>query len=164
LQRGNPVAACFFDPGGTPRDDAESADASPDTQNGGSDDRQHADHVNLQSGRYIFRQLSGYLSHGCGGVNFSLDNLIMTVGAFLAVGANSFIARLLGAKQDKKARKFFQQLFSRQLSRDCWSRCSGLFSWTRWSEASAQPKISFNTARITPAMFCWRRRLWLRAL
>jgi putative MATE family efflux protein len=37
------------------------------------------------------------------GINFSLDNLIMTAGSFLAVGANSYIARLLGAKDDKKA-------------------------------------------------------------
>ncbi|HAL74234.1 MAG TPA: MATE family efflux transporter [Clostridiales bacterium] len=51
------------------------------------------------------------------GVNFSLDNLIMTVGSFLAVGANSFIARLLGAKQDRKASQvlsttFFTAIFS----------------------------------------------------
>jgi len=45
------------------------------------------------------------------GVNFSLDNLIMTVGAFLAVGANSFIARLLGAKQDKKASQVLSTTF-----------------------------------------------------
>ncbi|MGI6326469.1 MAG: MATE family efflux transporter [Saccharofermentanales bacterium] len=45
------------------------------------------------------------------GVNFSLDNLIMTAGSFLAVGANSFIARLLGAKQDKKAAQVLSTAF-----------------------------------------------------
>lgn len=45
------------------------------------------------------------------GVNFSLDNLIMTAGSFLAVGANSFIARLLGAKQDKKASQVLSTTF-----------------------------------------------------
>ena len=45
------------------------------------------------------------------GVNFSLDNLVMTVGAFLAVGANSFIARLLGAKQDQKASQVLSTTF-----------------------------------------------------
>ena len=37
------------------------------------------------------------------GVNFALDNLIMTAGSFLAVGANSYIARLLGARDDLRA-------------------------------------------------------------
>lgn len=51
------------------------------------------------------------------GVNFSLDNLIMTVGSFLAVGANSFVARLLGAKKDKMASQvlstsFFTAIFA----------------------------------------------------
>ncbi len=37
------------------------------------------------------------------GINMGLDNLIMTLGAFLGMGANSFIARLLGAREDKKS-------------------------------------------------------------
>ena len=45
------------------------------------------------------------------GVNFSLDNLIMTAGAFLAFGANSYIARLLGAKNDKKASQVLSTAF-----------------------------------------------------
>ena len=45
------------------------------------------------------------------GVNFSLDNLIMTAGAFLAIGANSYIARLLGAKNDKKASQVLSTAF-----------------------------------------------------
>ena len=36
-------------------------------------------------------------------VNSSLDQLIMMTGSLLAVGANSFIARLLGQGNDKKA-------------------------------------------------------------
>jgi putative MATE family efflux protein len=45
------------------------------------------------------------------GVNFSLDNLIMTAGSFLAVGANSYIARLLGARDDKKASQVLSTAF-----------------------------------------------------
>jgi putative MATE family efflux protein len=45
------------------------------------------------------------------GVNFSLDNLIMTAGSFLAVGANSYIARLLGAREDKKASQVLSTSF-----------------------------------------------------
>lgn len=37
------------------------------------------------------------------GVNASIDQIIMMGGSFLAIGANSFIARLLGARQNKKA-------------------------------------------------------------
>lgn len=37
------------------------------------------------------------------GVNMSIDQIIMMGGSFLAIGANSYIARLLGAKQNKKA-------------------------------------------------------------
>ncbi len=36
-------------------------------------------------------------------VNSSLDQLIMMAGSLVAVGANSFIARLLGAKEEEKA-------------------------------------------------------------
>ena len=37
------------------------------------------------------------------GVNVSIDNIIMMAGSFLAVGANSYIARLLGAKKEDEA-------------------------------------------------------------
>ena len=37
------------------------------------------------------------------GVNSSIDNAIMMAGSFLAIGANSYISRLLGAKNEKKA-------------------------------------------------------------
>ena len=36
-------------------------------------------------------------------VNTSLDQLIMMTGSMLAMGANSYIARLLGAEEEKKA-------------------------------------------------------------
>ena len=45
------------------------------------------------------------------GVNFSLDMLIMTAGSFLAVGANSYIARLLGARQDRTASQVLSTAF-----------------------------------------------------
>ena len=50
------------------------------------------------------------------GVNFSIDQAIMMVGSFLAIGSNSYISRLLGAKNNDKASKtlstaFFTALF-----------------------------------------------------
>ena len=40
-------------------------------------------------------------------VNSSLDMFIMMAGSFVAIGANSYIARLLGAKNEAKASKVF---------------------------------------------------------
>jgi len=44
-------------------------------------------------------------------VNASLDQLIMMCGSMLAVGANSYIARLLGAGHDKKASQVLSTAF-----------------------------------------------------
>lgn len=44
-------------------------------------------------------------------VNSSLDQIIMMAGSMLAVGANSYIARLLGAKQDEKASQVLSTAF-----------------------------------------------------
>ena len=38
-------------------------------------------------------------------VNSSLDQIIMMAGSMLAIGANSYIARLLGAKREDEANK-----------------------------------------------------------
>ena len=38
-------------------------------------------------------------------VNGSLDQIIMMAGSMLAIGANSFIARLLGAREEEKANR-----------------------------------------------------------
>lgn len=45
------------------------------------------------------------------GVNSVLDNIIMMMGSFLAVGANSYIARLLGAKENDKAERVLSTVF-----------------------------------------------------
>ena len=45
------------------------------------------------------------------GVNASLDQLIMMCGSMLAVGANSYIARLLGEGKDKKASQVLSTAF-----------------------------------------------------
>ena len=45
------------------------------------------------------------------GVNTALDQLIMMCGSMLAVGANSFIARLLGGNQEKKASQVLSTAF-----------------------------------------------------
>ena len=44
-------------------------------------------------------------------VNSSLDQLIMMTGSLLAVGANSFIARLLGKGDDRKASQVLSTAF-----------------------------------------------------
>ena len=44
-------------------------------------------------------------------VNSSLDQLIMMCGSMLAVGANSYIARLLGQNDDKKASQVLSTAF-----------------------------------------------------
>jgi Na+-driven multidrug efflux pump len=44
-------------------------------------------------------------------VNTSLDQIIMMAGSLLAVGANSYIARLLGAKDEKKASQVLSTAF-----------------------------------------------------
>lgn len=45
-------------------------------------------------------------------VNSSLDQLIMMTGSLFAVGANSYIARLLGSNQDKKASQVLSTAFT----------------------------------------------------
>lgn len=44
-------------------------------------------------------------------VNASLDQIIMMAGSMLAVGANSFIARLLGAREEEKASRVLSTAF-----------------------------------------------------
>jgi len=53
----------------------------------------------------------GVTATGAVGINSSLDNLIMMAGSFLAVGSNSYIARLLGAHKDKKASQTLSTAF-----------------------------------------------------
>ncbi len=81
------------------------------------------------------------------GVNFSLNNLIMTAGSFLAVGANSFIARLLGAKQDKKAAQVLSTAFFTALFMGLLAMAAGLCSLNRVGSfvGHVQP---YNTAWI----------------
>lgn len=45
------------------------------------------------------------------GVNMSIDQTIMMAGSFLAIGSNSFIARLLGGKQNDKASRTLSTAF-----------------------------------------------------
>lgn len=45
------------------------------------------------------------------GINASLENIIMMAGSFLAMGAASYISRLLGAKDDKKASQTLSTAF-----------------------------------------------------
>ncbi len=45
------------------------------------------------------------------GVNMSIDQTIMMAGSFLAIGSNSYISRLLGAKQNKKASQTLSMAF-----------------------------------------------------
>lgn len=58
-----------------------------------------------------FVSFLGTAATGAVGVNASLENFIMMAGSFLAIGANSYIARLLGAKQEKKASQVLSTSF-----------------------------------------------------
>ena len=53
----------------------------------------------------------GTSATGAVGVNFSLEQIIMMAGSFLAVGANSYIARLLGAGEKDKAAQVLSTAF-----------------------------------------------------
>ena len=44
-------------------------------------------------------------------VNASLDQIIMMAGSLLAIGANSYVARLLGAEDDEKASRVLSTAF-----------------------------------------------------
>lgn len=62
----------------------------------------------------------GTSATGAVGVNYSLEQLIMMAGSFLAIGSNSYIARLLGARENEKASRvlstaFFTALFTGSL-------------------------------------------------
>ena len=71
-------------------------------------------------------------------VNASLDQIIMMAGSMLAVGAASYISRLLGAKKDEKASRVlstaFFLAFSRKVSPSSSTSISGQTSpWlTSW--------------------------------
>lgn len=45
------------------------------------------------------------------GVNFTIDQIIMMAGSFIAVGSNSYIARLLGAGKNEKASQILSTAF-----------------------------------------------------
>jgi putative MATE family efflux protein len=53
----------------------------------------------------------GTSATGAVGVNYSLEQIIMMAGSFLAIGANSYIARLLGAREDEKASRVLSTAF-----------------------------------------------------
>lgn len=53
----------------------------------------------------------GIEAMGAIGINVTIDNIIMMAGSFLALGANSYIARLLGADNNKKAANVLSTAF-----------------------------------------------------
>jgi putative MATE family efflux protein len=53
----------------------------------------------------------GIEATGAVGVNASLQSFIQMAGSFLAIGANSYIARLLGAKRDEQATRVLSTAF-----------------------------------------------------
>lgn len=59
---------------------------------------------------FFVSQLGTYAT-GAVGVNMAIDNIIMMFGFLLAVGAASFTARLLGAKQDQRATRVLSTCF-----------------------------------------------------
>lgn len=59
---------------------------------------------------YFVSQLGTYAT-GAVGINFSIDNVIMMNGTFLAAGASSYMSRLLGAKKRELANRVLSTAF-----------------------------------------------------
>lgn len=59
---------------------------------------------------YFVSTLGTYAT-GAVGINSSIDNIIMMAGSFLAIGANSYIARLLGARRTEHASSVLSTAF-----------------------------------------------------
>lgn len=93
-------------------------------------------------------------------VNASLDQIIMMAGSMLAVGANSYIARLLGARDDEKAGQVLSTAFSwpwaSARSSCCWGSASCAPCSGCWGP---RPPVS-STPWTTPPMCCWWLPLW----
>ena len=98
-------------------------------------------------------------------VNASLDQVIMMAGSMLAVGANSYIARLLGEGDEKRASQVLSTAFFLAgglgilLMLGAASR-----SWLPWCGCWAQlPPVS-SIPLTMPLMSCMRPPLWQPAL
>jgi len=76
----------------------------------------------------LFVSQLGTDATGAVGVNGSIDLIIMMAGSLLAVGAASLTSRLLGAKQDERAREVLSTCFILSMDTKCLCRpdCAGL--------------------------------------
>ena len=97
-------------------------------------------------------------------VNSSLDQLIMMAGSLLAIGANSYIARLLGQGNDKKASQVLSTAFFLAFGLGALVMVGGLTFMTPWCVCWALPPPASNIPLTMPPMCCLPHLLWPPAL
>ncbi len=93
-------------------------------------------------------------------VNSSLDQIIMMAGSMLALGANSFIARLLGAKDEKKAARVLSTAFFIAAAFGSVIMVLTSYSWSRWFDCWVQQPPANNMPLSMQPMCCWWHRSW----
>lgn len=87
-------------------------------------------------------------------VNSALDQIIMMTGSMLALGANSYVARLLGARQKEKADQVLSTAFFLAASLGAVLLVFGTVFMTPWFVCWVLlPPV--NTPLITSLMSCW---------
>ena len=97
-------------------------------------------------------------------VNASLDQLIMMCGSMLAVGANSYIARLLGKGEDKKASQVLSTAFFSAMGIGALLMVFGnIFILPMVRFWVPRPPVS-STLWTMPPMCCMRRPSWRQIL
>ena len=95
-------------------------------------------------------------------VNSSLDQIIMMAGSLLAVGANSYIARLLGAKKKKANEVLSTAFFCSGFRHRSDAFRLGVYE-THGTDAGSHPPPVSSIPSTTPPIFCWLHHLWLPA-
>ena len=93
-------------------------------------------------------------------VNSSLDQVILMCGSMLAMGANSYIARLLGKGDDKKASQVLSTAFFLAAGIGLTLTIFGSIFMTPMVRLLGQPIPVSASPLSTPPMCCWQRPLW----
>ena len=94
----------------------------------------------------LFVSQLGTDATGAVGVNGSIDLIIMMAGSLLAVGAASLTSRLLGAKQDERAREVLSTCFILSPCFICDSLCTFLCYLSLFSVGCRKETVSMCQA------------------
>ena len=111
----------------------------------------------------LFVSQLGTDATGAVGVNGSIDLIIMMAGSLLAVGAASLTSRLLGAKQDERAREVLSTCFFLALALGTLVLILG-FTYQDKIPCSARTRRSCRIRSSTAGISCLPRHLWRQAL